>query len=467
MAFGNKKKSDALLDALAKLEQADYAAGSQKLKEIYERLLKSKDVYADVLQKNLSAVMQISSMDLRFKHYIDQLVEITTSVKDATHAISDTAGETADVAASISGQHEELTNTIIAASEESGNVYKKIEDGQNELTTIRELSTKTIEASDEMRQDMDELLDVVNHMNEVIDGINSISSQTNLLSLNASIEAARAGEAGRGFAVVADEIRGLAEETQTLTANMGEFINGVKEASQKSAKSSSVTIEALTTMTEKIGSVWEINEQNQAHVAQITDKISSLAAVSEEISSSMVELEAQSADIRGQCGILADNTTSLKEISTQVHISSEPIPLIEKELSDSTQMMGEMSKDPFHALDVKALTGYVDSAIEAHHAWISNLEKIVTDRVVLPLQVDSAKCGFGHFYYAMPAPGGEAAAFWNKIGDTHKKLHSYGTKVIQALFDENYTQADKLFEEAKACAAELEKDLSTLKAKMH
>lgn len=67
-------------------------------------------------------------------------------------------------------------------------------------------------------------------MNSIVELISGITSQTSLLSLNASIEAARAGEAGKGFAVVATEISGMATQTQDATEQITALINNVSGA---------------------------------------------------------------------------------------------------------------------------------------------------------------------------------------------------------------------------------------------
>ena len=73
-------------------------------------------------------------------------------------------------------------------------------------------------------KDMEVLVEQNEKIFSFLKTLDGITSQTNLLSLNASIEAARAGEAGKGFAVVAEEIRSLADSSKAFTAQINEIV---------------------------------------------------------------------------------------------------------------------------------------------------------------------------------------------------------------------------------------------------
>lgn len=463
MGVLNKSKETDLILSLSRMEHADYGKESIELSNIYSRLERGRSKYQEVMGDVFTCLMQISSLDLGLSHYIDRLKEISDSVAKATKVIHESSEIASSVATGVSGQHEELTGTIIDVSEESTNVYRKIDEGQQELTEIKELSDGTIDSSKEMKQDMNQLSVVINKMNEVVAGINKISSQTNMLALNASIEAARAGEAGRGFSVVADRIRNLSEETQNLTANMAHFVEDVRNASAKSVESVDNTIDALGAVTDKINHVWGLNEGNRQHLEKITEDISSLAAVSEEISSCMIELENRAASIDQQCSVLKEDTVELNRHGHNMDSIVAPLQSIESTLDASAKIMGDMEKDSFYKLDRSCFVEHIDKAISAHKSWLVNLKRIVDEQAILPLQVNETKCGFGHFYYAMTPTDPEILEIWKPLGEKHKKFHSYGKQVIDALFAQDYQRAQSLYKEAGQYSEILIQDLEKIK----
>lgn len=449
MVIGRKKK--VLMRAVSELKEADYSR-EPELDNIYRRLSKGRKQFAELLDKNMKAVMQISSLDLTMQYQTEKIMDISRTVAKATETIFGASLNDSMAVGKANNQHEELTNTILEVSSETEEVYQKIEAGQNELTVIKELSSQTMEASWELKQDMDELIDIIGRMHEVIAGISSISLQTNLLALNAAIEAARAGEAGRGFAVVAGEIRGLAEETQKLTGNMGEFVEDIKNASQKSVDSTASTISALGIMSEKINNVWELNDEGHHHVSKVNESISSIAAVSEEISSSMAEMENQ----------LRNSTDFMRQVSQELKQAVEPVVGIERTLDETIKQMGNMTTDAFFHLENDEFAKYVSNAIAAHHTWLSNLKSMVDERTIMPLQLDSSKCGFGHFYYAMKPEIPGILPIWDALGAKHKKFHKYGGEVIHALNRGEYSNAERIYREAENYSRELISDMQRM-----
>ncbi|CAM4159325.1 methyl-accepting chemotaxis protein [Saccharibacillus endophyticus] len=179
------------------------------------------------------------------------------------------------------------------AAADSSHRGDEIVEGLHRL--IGEFESQVRAAADEVNR----LAGQVSASSELIGTIQEISSQTNLLSLNASIEAARAGESGRGFAVVADEIRKLADlsakAAEQISGNLT-LVGGHSDITQRSMQSIAVRMQECMGMVSEtrdvFASITSAVDQVSESVLHCDDQIGTVRASSDEIERSSESLAA-------------------------------------------------------------------------------------------------------------------------------------------------------------------------------
>lgn len=261
----------------------------------------------------------VSEVNVDFNGVMDNLETINDSVSTTTNAINEIANGAEETAASATKQAE-MTTEIQKRLEYTCNIAKKakittddlqkaIEDGKKQSDELEKQSVIVDEYTKNISDTIDALVKNVSKVSEITNTILSISSQTNLLALNASIEAARAGEAGRGFAVVADEIRKLAEETKSSTEMITGIMDDLHNVTDRAQTALNGSVESINLQREKVrlvnGSFSAVDEgihvvsesvvdMSEEAIAvldannAIVNSISTLAAVSEEMSANSI-----------------------------------------------------------------------------------------------------------------------------------------------------------------------------------
>jgi methyl-accepting chemotaxis protein len=173
---------------------------------------------------------------------------------------------------------------------------------------------------------MKQLIEDIDDIKILVSEISTISSETDLLALNAGIEAARAGEKGKGFAVVADKIRELAENTENNLQNINKQMKKIVE----NITTFSENIENSVSNVEKVSN---ISENVSIDIKKIVDLILSINSMAV----SNVGSSKESIEMSHTLGLIAqlatENTKSVTNIEEETMGLNENANLLNSELS--------------------------------------------------------------------------------------------------------------------------------------
>lgn len=268
---------------------------------------------SSIMQELSASMQEISSTLSGIKESVDVADENITELSDASRGLN-------DYATGMKQRAEEL---------EKG----AIENKQNTSDVINSIISKLNQAIESSKS--------VERVNDLTNDILSISSQTNLLSLNASIEAARAGEAGRGFAVVADEISQLANSSREAANNIQTINNLVIQAVQELIESADSIVkyinESILPDYESFVNTGKQYSEDAIHIDEIVRKFTDMSGSLNQLMNNITQAIS---DINNAVDESAVGTTKVASNTSDL---VKDIGEIAEAMTDNRQIAGSLS----------------------------------------------------------------------------------------------------------------------------
>ncbi len=229
----------------------EIGSANDDLKEAFENVKGQLDETKKQME-NISSEIQTATETLEAED---------KSVMDTSELVSQISSNITTLNQMIDSQVDAITQASAGIEEMIGNIQSITTSVDKMAGEFTELNAATVEGIEKNRI-VNELLNSVLAQSKSLQDTNmviaNISSQTNLLSMNAMIESAHAGEAGKGFAVVAEEIRKLADTSATQSKSIGENLKLIAANIQKVVESADLSKASFEVVSDKTNNTSEL-----------------------------------------------------------------------------------------------------------------------------------------------------------------------------------------------------------------